>query len=469
MKLFEHVSIATEVIDHQLNDKKFKDELIEQFQQIKNKLDSGVYISNNDIISNGLEIGKIKNLILKRIGINLEFKKLNFEESRKWTNNASILAIKYNYMNPLLTFNVKEIVHKYSINTELNEIDQYIKEDFDMMQRLKDVKSTVDLKNAKITGKINEHPHITIVDFKGFFKNVKVTPGELAAILMHEVGHAFTYLENTNKIVTINQALYNIANKKKTMDKAKVFKIAFADLSKIDGTVTDKDIEQMLSDNSIIASFALYKFIAKNTNLESLLADPVDKNSYYNSENMADVFATRFGFGQELANGLSKAYNKDGEGRYHTEDTFLLLSLTTILSILAMSVILFISGMVIVTGAAVLTIISVFTAILDERNKYKKADIRFQKIYNELVDSLKYIEMSNVEKKNIIMQLRQIKLNIDIVFVAPTPITEKLVLAVAKNSRTNMSYDYQQDILEKLASNELFVKSVELELLHKGA
>ena len=463
MKLFDNVSIATEVIDHQMNNQKFKDELISQIQQIKDKLEAGIYKSNNDIIDNNIEIAKIVDLILKRTGLKLQFLKLSATENYINSCNAFIHTFINNYMNPLLPFMLKSYIYDYvQGNENIKEKNNYSKETFETLQKYKNAKITVDLKNAKISGKISEYSHLTFVDFKGFFKITKATAGEVAGTLMHELGHAFAYIEFSNKIAVINQALYNIATKKKTEDKNKVFEIAYADLSKIDDKVTEKDIENMISDNTIIASFALYKFIAKNTHYENLLLDPTDNNSYYNSETMADVFAVRMGFAEEM-NTMSVKDHKSDRNMYAYQNIRFIFITTIVFAVF---------GIVGMFGWLVFRLVMdilISSLMLNFSDIYKNNKERIQKNYNELVDSLKHTELSNDTKRDVINSLTNMKIAIDAIFVKPSSVGEKLVLAVAKNARIGRSYEYQQDLLEKLASNELFVKSVELELQQKGA
>jgi hypothetical protein len=100
--------------------------------------------------------------------------------------------------------------------------DFYI-EDFEKtVERLKKVKtsSSIDLKNAKVTGIFSE-PSVPI--FMGFFSlmGAKLKPREIAAILAHEIGHCFTAMELAFRTIRTNQILSAISKAHAGGDKEK--------------------------------------------------------------------------------------------------------------------------------------------------------------------------------------------------------------------------------------------------------
>jgi hypothetical protein len=98
---------------------------------------------------------------------------------------------------------------------------------------------------------------------------------------------------------------------------------------------------------------------------------------------------------------------------------------------------------------------------------YKYDKERLQKIYNQSVDSIKQLGLAGIDKQAAVESLKSMKQIIDSL---PSDVTtlNRISHILSSKARVGRAYGIQQDTLEKIASNELFVKAIELELLSKG-
>lgn len=457
MKLFDNqLNIATEVIDHQYNNDEFKADLIKQFSIIKEKLDSGIYKNTIGVVLNGTETAKIAKLIKDRTGIQLKFtkdKKIISDNA----NNAAINVNTFNFINPLTMKDFREYVLEIiKQGNELGLKDKEVLGDdvVELLKKLSEDKATIDTKTGRVGGSYSNIAFETVIDFEGLFKTLKFTPTELAAVLMHEVGHAFTWMLFSSKMMSINAALSNIHTNRHKMDKDKLISVTFIDLKAIDKTIEEADVAKLLSDNVIMASLAYYNFIRKNTNMNNLSLNVDEYNSESNSESLADIYSIRMGF-TELFGALNKLNKK-----YPERDSLFVLVITYI----AMGLF----GML--TGAgvfvAVIMVLLQALALMNTEMVYKNPKERLQKLINEKIDSLKGVEDAEY-KANVLEELKLMRTLVDLTPNKYGP-SSKILMTIFSGFRAKNSYADQQDILEKLASNELFVKSIELEMKAKG-
>jgi len=146
----------------------------------------------------------------------------------------------------------------------------------------------VDRKNATITGVPKDIVHFIAVDWEGnLFK--KCTPREYLAVLIHEVGHMFTYHEYSNKHVqnttVVIEAFKKIKNPKE-FEKAVTVVSEQLDI-KIDKNTDKKETVVRMA--------------------KGMISVNKDNVRYYkDAEMLADQFASRFGLADALTSALTK-------------------------------------------------------------------------------------------------------------------------------------------------------------------
>ena len=158
----------------------------------------------------------------------------------------------------------------------------------------------VDMKNSKVGGYFSKVvSKITI--FEGLLGD-RFTPEEIAAVVLHEIGHVFTFFEMSSKLAVVNVVLSETANLFSNTNDRIIRKKFLTDVEDKTGhKFEDKDA---MSDTEspetavAIVSAAAIDWVRSELGYK-----------YYDdrlSEFMADQFATRHGAGRHLVTALDK-------------------------------------------------------------------------------------------------------------------------------------------------------------------
>ena len=177
--------------------------------------------------------------------------------------------------------------------TEMNDHKMGGKATLKKINEFKSREITVDLKRAYIGGLDGVYDTKLYLDHDLIVSN-KLTIDELVAIQVHEIGHAFTYIYHSNKIVKNNVTLLESFIYTKDGMDSKANKILI-NHSKVKG------------DNSIIIKAMTESNVKSMKEIgNTILGHKNNKDS----ENEADAFAVRFGVGDNLATALDKLLSR---------------------------------------------------------------------------------------------------------------------------------------------------------------
>jgi len=246
-------------------------------------------------------------------------------------------------------------------------------------------------KNAKFINYPKDAINTIFVSPYVLFKIQKLTPEEVTAIMLHEVGHAFTHLEYAYRVSSNGAILLDsVASEyKNNVDPLTAFKIGYSE-------TFNEDLKADNLPTALIATAG--KFIDDYKEFGN--------NSYAlkDSERLADQFATRFGVGAELASALDKVTKKS---RNVGGLTLIISIATAILNImvahfLLVVVALLVSGVVvavmliikvIILSLLVIGSITLITAFLDKgvdkNDTYDTSAKRLSRIRSELIRELR--------------------------------------------------------------------------------
>jgi hypothetical protein len=282
----------------------------------------------------------------------------------------------------------------------------------------------------------------------------RFTSEEMAAVVLHEIGHFFTYCEMFSRTVTTNQVL--AATVKELDGTYDVYKREV-----IIGRAVD---DLKLKDVDVVA---LAK-IDKRSILETAIVTEVTEKSrselgvsIYDStasEQMADQFATRHGAGMHLVTALDKLHRYMGDS--HAYQSTPLFMFTQIISIALM----FIPPVCFFTIPLNLIGILVGGFGDDGDNTYDTPEVRFRRIKQDAVNRLKNRSISEVEKKRTLADIEAMEKVMSQIedkrewreYIATT-----IIPVYRKYRKTKLL----QQQLEQLASNPLFVRSAELSVM----
>ena len=333
----------------------------------------------------------------------------------------------------------------------------YSKDANKIIKQLEDNEKTfVDLKSAKVGGAFSTVPTQIFMGFR-HLKTLKLSAAEVAAVFMHEVGHAFVAYELAFNTIQTNQILLALHKSLVAKDQ-QLFEYSLKLAEKKIGPSTGVYAElKDETDTTVVTTVVLAKIQEKR--VSELGTAAYDKTTY---EALADNYATRMGLGRELVTGLEKIHRAYGSPEYSGETRFLInlveLSLISYMMLIGAVGVLPFLGF----GAALFFLISWNSSIgSDTNNVYDNLKTRYKRIREQLISRLKVKSLDRGIASKTLVTLASVDKIIDetkdftsIMGLAGNIIyPSNWVLSSRKNT---------QRLLEELASNDLFIKAAQL-------
>lgn len=302
---------------------------------------------------------------------------------------------------------------------------------------------TVDLANSKVGG-VFSMINFPICLSYDLMVDYGISPGMIAAIYMHEVGHAFTILECIHYTATTNlvlQAGIEAIIKAETSRKHAIL----TDVQNSLGIVVD-DPKTLIETNRY-EDYAITILSKYNDKIVAALGGSAYDESM--SEQMADMFAVRHGAGLDLARGLAKVMSS---GRPSRMARTLYFIFSTIMSL----------GLNLVMG----TLSTLLIASLGNMfgGTYDRSKDRFIRMRNEVVMALKD---ENIEPNMRKLALEAIE-GINVVIADKNNEiyrAEKLAFILRSSQRQRYRSKVLQQDLEALLNNPLYISAAKLKTL----
>ncbi len=174
------------------------------------------------------------------------------------------------------------------------------------------LKSTIDLDRAKVTGQFTKIPFCLLLP-RPFFEGVlDLTPEEITAFILHEVGHAFFSLATLGEYVLLNYFLTDgvevLMGKKPNTYRVEVLDHAYIKRQ------LSKDEAERLQQDPTEANYRRALLIAHRRTPRTHLVSR--QGGVKRDEQLADMFASRMGFSRALATGIYKG-TKNRDSRFH--------------------------------------------------------------------------------------------------------------------------------------------------------
>ena len=391
----------------------------------------------NKQIRNSKQLKDLKKLIFDRLGM-----KVNF--------------IIESHVGAILPF-YPNVNHIFLNNTGSSPI---LEEQRELLKKLDKKGSNigfVNTKTAKLGGIFSEYENQLYINFLTLVKVYELSPTEITAVMLHELGHGFYACEFSDRLESTNQVLLDVAKKITSDDNEKHLNYVYKELTKLDDTLTTKDAADLLKNNRIIPGYNWFKLMIKVTKSQLLLSK-YDQTSF---EQLADNFASRFGYGGQLAIALNKV-GKDTNSIlifveiitiYHTFKSLLILFMFPNLITLLLSILFY-------------TTILYFFGESFKDYTYDKLEIRYRRIRNDLVASLKTSELDNTNMKRIVATLKEID-NIILNTKEYKFLYNKISNILFSQHNKVISNIEEQQLLENLASNDLFIKAAQLRTINQ--
>lgn len=317
---YYNVNISNEMIAYQKNDYVVT-ALTEQFTKLVDAMRQLNLTKNIDIFrakETANILKTIDGIVLERFGIHIRhipikdsgycvfvtFPKTYSVLSRDTADTyEQVLSLLRNYNGNM--YNHVETVDDIKINED-TDIDSYYLQiyknfanNIDKMDKyLRSHKVKIDLQNAKIYNLPTDIGLTVGADFNILVNKALLSPKELTAVFLHEIGHAFTHIEylyrsTHNTSVLLDTLIDTIRNKNKPVKESLLLAYKAADDS--------VDLDKLKDKDTLSVSIAVFDaFVKKNTWIGDTRYSSID------SEQLADNFSGRFGLGPELATALDK-------------------------------------------------------------------------------------------------------------------------------------------------------------------
>lgn len=323
------------------------------------------------------------------------------------------------------------------------------------------IDGTVSLKEAKVTGFFTKLKCWMFLPRDYLFDSTFINE-ELAAIVLHEVGHVFTSFEYLDRTVTTNQALgvmlKTMDNSTNGQDKKVVFAKAKEKLN------LDDDSFKIIMDSN---DKDLVTLVVMNRQIEDCKSElGASVYDVVSCEFLADQFSARHGAGRYLVTGLDKLFSR---GMTNASAIYLSATINSILITLSLVIT---GGPVIGLAVAVLAVLgmatnAVYTASkLDTEFIYDNSLTRLNRIKHQMVQRLKDSETPADEKKYIANYLDEVE---PIIRKYSGDNDVKLRNRIAFFFSKKHKYDFEfmrlQKDLEELGNNDLFIMSEKLKTL----
>ena len=276
------IQVANESIGVQRKDP-FVRELARCYSEIMQDIKDKKFQYRSDLRMSRYK-NEIENLIYDRFGI-----KTNVDIGTSEFGMVNIFI-----MNPNHSFtDLADLYRQYDLLADSEKA----------LANIKSKEGTVDLDKAKVTGFFSEFVHDMWLGISSWASH-GLTPMEGVAITIHEIGHAFTWYEYSDRLTRTNRVMSELTHELMDTNDPKKKRYILKDLP-MGSKLTDSDIDTIVNgSNRVIVGLRLLK-------LTGIAIDDQMGMGFYNrttSEQMADNFAAKFGVGRDLVTGLDKIY-----------------------------------------------------------------------------------------------------------------------------------------------------------------
>jgi len=312
----------------------------------------------------------------------------------------------------------------------------------------KAISGEVDLVKAKVSGAYANMEMRMMMPVNMLANEKPYLAEEVAAIMLHEIGHVFTFMEFVSRASTTNQSLSllsrmldsSISQDTRVTVFAKSAKELELSKEKEAALLRCKTEEQL---TVILIDAGIEKSVSE------LGRSIYDVNS---CEYLADQFATRMGAGRYLVTGLDKLMNST----FYKVIGFvnMALFLTTII------------GTVVATNVTAIPLfLLILIAGVDKKVEiYDNMAARINRVKLQNVEQLKDKSLPKEVREHLLQEIETID-KVALGYKDKLPIIDKLAYYIRPGYRNAHKYEMLQKELENMASNSLFTAAAKLKTI----
>ena len=345
-----------------------------------------------------------------------------------------------------------------------------------LLDSAREHKGEVDIEKCKVTGifSLYENPiYINIALCNQF----GLTPGQVTAMYLHELGHCFTAFEYSNRINDTNQILAQLA-KDSFEQKGGNREYIFRELKVLNPAATDEQLEHMLSGQNIVLGYQTMIY------LKDMVKNQMPTSWYTESQNetLADNFTARWGYGTDLVIALEKLHGALGPELYGTAGAifgtiqffcgitcqiilFMMLLVSSANALIAGAVLGILAGIGFGLLACFIALL-MFITIISQGSyaspmTYDDLKYRYKRIRNQLVERIKTIELPDTETRQVIRDIKVLDKVLEGKDKYRTLIGVILDFFNPKHSARQSDMRMQR-LLEELSANGLYIQAAAL-------
>lgn len=319
-------------------------------------------------------------------------------------------------------------------------------------------KGSVSLSKARLGGFYSEYQHQVYLNIFMLSQQYNMNAPEIAAVLLHELGHGFYGCYYADRVDETNQVLAALARKVLNANEKPDLQYVYLELKKVNDQVTKEEVDKLLNGPKVVAGATWFKIV--NDTVRSLTLDSTYNRSAF--EQRADNFATRFGYGRYLILGLDKLPDFTGER------SFAMRAFSYVMDILTMVALLVLVGVALGAGSVIGGIYFIAMSYLymvgqGEHNMdytYDNLKFRYLRVRQDAVDQLK---SRNLPKKYVKELLENIYTTDEILksVVQYRTLSQKVANFIFSGARRAKASIEDQQLMEALSANDLFRRSAE--------
>lgn len=334
-------------------------------------------------------------------------------------------------------------------------------------KKLEGQKGTIDLKHAKVSGLFSKHRHRLAMNVYELVIDHAITVKQLVAVALHEIGHLFTWYEYSDRLTSTNQVIANLATEIRTEDRPDKREYWFRELAEQTNTPAEEFHDLINEKNRVILGYRLYEFYLNHAT--SQLAVP--KYDETSSEQLADNFAARFGYGRYIVEFLHRYETDYGSPNVSGTSRFI-FSLCEIFGLMGQGFI-FIANLIyggpvgVIYGLFYLWILFIGTYCSGEKfvdMTYDDLKTRYRRLRHQSIQRLKDQSISPELTQILIEDIKQMDAFEKRVVVYESLLRRlsNLLFKVNRDTRADIE---KQKVIEELLHNDLYLKSAQLKLL----
>lgn len=285
----------------------------------------------------------------------------------------------------------------------------------------------------------------------------RLTPEELSAIIIHELGHFWTILYFSSRLTRINIALESLAKglkeEKDPTKRKMVAKIASSSDIDVADRWLNMDCDYSAKDEVIIS-------LAMKTSLDAIAADLGNPEYGYNMfEHVADLFATRHGAGLDLVTGLAKLVNDSG-----ASFAFFAFS-QTFLAVISISAMLINPVGMFFTGLLLLALVHLNTTPGESEMRYDKLSDRYKRVRNQIQLRMRIKSKNKAEFEFYKNQLAELDKIISMTKDWSSSFNNWYAILFSSKTRARNRQAELELFFEDLAYNRLYEKSLDFKYM----